>query len=236
MKTLRLATFLALVGLICGCSHHLEIKNLHEYHSSSLHKLPDSLSIGVSTSNTEQNGKLLVNGLANSLGKYTNQVVYPYLPVSTNKVDLVTTVAVHPDHKGSGTNFWINFPGFLIWAPAWNGYIYRPTYKVDIELLRGSDLLRLDTFSVPIVLDVRHAEMDRTWTEISWFEVGIIALIGGIAFTDYDDDVTPLLEYEIKAPIGDYLAEKIVARATSSDILRRIRQEKEPEAAPAKTP
>lgn len=226
MRSFRLIFTCFAIVFLFGCSHHLEIKNLDDYQASSLHTLPKDFTIGVSTSNTEKNGKLLVTGLANGLSKYTGSVIYPYYPSSAKSADLVTNVTVRSDHKGSGWNFLINFPGFLIWAPAWNGYVYRPSYDVDIELLRGSDLSKLDTFSVPIDLNVRHAEMDRTWTEISWFEVGIIALVGGIVFTEYDTDVTPLLEREIKIPIGDYLAQEIASRITSTDIIERIKAEK----------
>lgn len=223
----RRKLFLWIVGLVLlsGCSHQLEVKNLHHYQANSLVSLPKHLSIGVITPNEPQNGQTLVTGTANALTKYAGNVVYPYLPNSLQPVDVVTKISVSPNHRGSGWNFLINWPGFLIFTPAWHGYVYHPTYDVGVELISASNQQLIDSFTIPIELDVRHAEMDRTWTEISWFEVSIIALVGGIVFTQYDDDVTPPLEREVKGTIGDYIAQEIVKRVASSTNFKAISKE-----------
>lgn len=224
MKSLRTGLLASMLGLLIGCSHSLEIKNLSQYQAASLTTLPKQFSVGVATPNTEETGKTLVTGIANGLNKYAGSVIYPYAPSSSQPVDLITNINIHPDHKGSGANFFINFPGFLIWTPAWNGYVYHPFYKVDIELLRGSDNEKVDSFSVPISLDVRHADIGRTWTEISWFEVGIIAFISGFVFINYDDDITPMVETQIKTPIGEYIAQEITNRVKNSHYIEQIGQ------------
>ena len=119
---------------------------------------------------------------------------------------------MRPEYKGSGWNFLINFPGFLIFTPAWNGYVYRVNYDVDVLLSKASDSTKIDSFSLPIHLNVRHADFNRTWTEISYFEVGVIALVGGIVFTGYDDNVSQLVIDKIEVPIGEYVAQDIVSR------------------------
>lgn len=224
MRMLRFVLLPSVIVFIFSCSHPLEIKNLHQYQASSLVTMPKHLSIGISTSNTRDNGKALVTGIANGLSKYIGDIVYPYYPAQSRQVDIVSNVTVRPDHHGSGWNFLIEWPGFLIWAPAWNGYVYRPSYKVDIKLVRPSDGMSIDSFSIPIDLNVRHAEIDRTWTEISWLEVSAIAFISGFVFIQYDNDVTPLLERKIKGPIGDYIAQEIASRIMKSghlDFLQR---------------
>jgi hypothetical protein len=226
MHFVRLLLCLSALSLMFGCTHQLEIKNLNQYQASSLTTLPKDFSIGVATSNTEQTGKTLVTGVAEGLCKYTGNLVYPFYPGSSRPVDLIANVNVHPEYHGSGWNFLINFPGFLIWTPAWNGYVYRPSYNTDIELLRGSDGARLDAFSLPIALDVRHAEFDRTWTEISWLEFGVIALLGGVVFTQYDPDVTPPLECAIREPVGGYIAQEIAGRLRNARYLDEILQQK----------
>ena len=75
----------------------------------------------------------------------------------------------------------------------------------------------INSFSVPIYLKIRHADISRTWTEIGWLEWGVIPLIGGICFIQYDDDVTPLAADKIQLPIGDYIAQKIIARIKNID-------------------
>ncbi len=91
-------------------------------------------------------------------------------------------------------------------------YVYKVNYDIDILLSRASDNKTIDSFSLPLHLDVRHADFNRTWTEISWLEVGAIAFIGGIVFTGYDDNVSPLVAEKIQTPIGDYIAQEIVSR------------------------
>ncbi|MBW2185655.1 MAG: hypothetical protein JRG71_04385 [Deltaproteobacteria bacterium] len=62
---------------------------------------------------------------------------------------------------------------------------------------------------MPIDFDVRQSEFDRTWTEISWLESGIIAFIGGFVVITYDTDITPTVEQAVKTTVGDYVASKI---------------------------
>lgn len=212
----RRASFLpllVLMVLLCqGCSHSLEVKNINDYRSSSMITLSRDISMGVSTSNDEGSGKMLVTGTAQSLSNYLGKIVYPYEREEPGEVDIVTKITVKPDHKGSGANFFINFPGFLVWASAWNGFVYKPSYDIDITMLNAADLSTIDEFSIPIRLDVRHADIDRTWTQLTWLETGIIGFLGGVVFVRYDEDVTPLLEHEIQRPIGDFIAQEIAAR------------------------
>ncbi len=48
-------------------------------------------------------------------------------------------------------------------------------------------------------------------TEISWFEVGAIALIGGVYATQYDTDATDEFITKVSPNYGAYVANKIVA-------------------------
>ena len=40
------------------------------------------------------------------------------------------------------------------------------------------------------------------------------------------DDITPLVEREIKGPIGDYLAQEVVERISRSDFVEKLKEEK----------
>lgn len=207
--------------LVAGCSHALEIRNLSDYQSGVVQTLPRSVSIGIESSNTRRNGGMLVEGAAEALSKYA-QVLYPYTQASGRDVNFLMNIAVKPRHKGSGANFWINWPGFLIWTPAWNGYVYKPAYDIDIALTSTGNGQVVDTFSLPIDLDVRQADIGRTWTEISWLEVSVIALIGGAAFTQYDPDITTMVEVESKATIGEHVARAVIARIANSNALLEL--------------
>jgi len=226
MKALGMLLLSSLMFTLVGCSHSLEIKNLSQYQSNSFHTVSKDLSMGIMTSNTNSDGQVLVTGTAQALSGYLGQVVYPYSMSNSAEVDVISKISVSSDHKGSGYNFWINFPGFLVWAPAWNGYVYEPSYKVEVNMMRADDNSLIDSFSIPINLDVRHAAIDRTWTELSWLEVGAIAFVGGLVFMSYDNDVTPLVDAAIQKPIGDFIAQEMTNRLRNSKSYNELIQKR----------
>jgi len=201
---------------MAGCTHALEIKNIGSYTKYGMMPLEKNITIGVVPTSDDIHCEKLVRNIADSLQKYGAKVWLPYSPYSSRKVDVVANIRTTSDYHGSGWNFLINFPGFLIFTPAWNGYVYKVNYDVDVLLKNTSDDKMIGTFNLPIRLNVRHADMSRTWTEISWFEVGVIALISGIVFIGYDDDISLMVIDETKTTIGDYIALEIVSRINSS--------------------
>ena len=212
-----IAAIVAVLTVSQGCAHTLEVKNLSDYRTTAAEPLLQRVGIGVAAPSQRAETQQIAKAVGTELGKYGADVAYPYGPAAAQRrVDVVATVDVRPTGDGSGWNFLINFPGFLIFAPAWHGYVYEVKYDVDVTLSTPGDGAVVDRFVVPVVLDVRHASINRTWTEISWFEVGAIAFIGGLVFTSYDDGVTPLALEHSAATVGDYVAQKIVARMNAS--------------------
>lgn len=204
-----LIVIFCMAALLSGCTHALEVKNRDNFSVTSPAPGRGEMALGVITDNDAENGKRLVDATVEALRYRTKSIIYPYSGTN-EKIDLTVTMKVESRHKGSGLNFWINWPGFLIWTPAWHGYNYEPTYDVRITFTDPVKKTVIDSFNVPIQLDVRHADINRTWTEISWFEVSLIALVGGVVFTEYDPKVTPLVEREMRQELGAYLAEKIL--------------------------
>jgi len=211
-------------ALLTGCSHRLEVKNLRSYQNMSLNPLEKACVIGIVPSTEDIHSQKLIKGVGTALGKYSATVVLPYAVGSTIRPDVIAKISVRPEYKGSGWNFLINWPGFLIFTPAWHGYIYKANYEFELLLTKWSDNTRIDSWTMPVKLDLRHAAIDRTWTEIGWLEWGVIPLIGGIVFTRYDHDVTPLVAEKIEVPIGDYIAQEIVNRINNYGELGYIRR------------
>jgi hypothetical protein len=216
---------LSLVGaVLMGCSHTLEIKNLSEYKSETLvQRLNKPVTIGIVFKEDDDNNlRRYVKEIGSELQKYTTDVIYPYNPNGIKKANVEARISITPEYKGSGANFFINWPGFLVWAPAWNGYVYKVNYDVEVILFDVVNNKKIDQFSLPINLDVRHAAINRTWTEISWLEVSAIAFIGGLAFTQYSPGVTPLVVNAASRTVGNYIAEEIVNRLNSSGLFSQI--------------
>lgn len=195
------------LSIFAGCAHQLEVKNLKDYQVKTLPLQASNHRIGVV--GTSGAGQLLATGVAEALAKYADEVIYPYSQTQSSAVQIITKLSISERHKGAGVNFFINFPGFLVWAPAWNGYVYKPAYDITVDLVKAENSEHIKTFTVPIDFDVRQSEFDRTWTEISWVESGIIAFIGGFVVMTYDTDITPTVEQAVKTTVGDYVASKI---------------------------
>ena len=74
----------------------------------------------------------------------------------------------------------------------------------------------------PVNLNLRHADISRTWTEIGWLEWSVIPFIGAFVFIRYDKGVTPILMDAIQDPIGDYIAQEIVVRINNTGRYARM--------------
>ena len=207
----RVAGLLAVALLTVSCSHTLEVKNLQLYKSAFVSSLGSNITIGLSAVTSTPEEERLVMAVGNALKRDGFKVIFPFFANDENikSVDYLVKLATSAEYKGSGWNFLINFPGFLVWAPAWHGYNYRVIYGFDADITDTKTKETLPRITSPVELDIRHADMGRTWTELSWLEVGIIAFIGGILFTRYDRDVTTPLLNAVEARIGDYIGSKI---------------------------
>jgi len=214
---------LLVMFLLSGCVHPLVINNMSTYQTSGITSFDKPLKIGIVNDTTEPEQKSILSGIANALSSYSAKIVMPYAPNSQNPVDIIANIDIETAHDGSGWNFLVNFPGFLIFAPAWNGYLYEVKYTINCTLTKGANKDAIDQFKIPIVLDIRHASYNRTWTEISWFEVGAIAFVGGLVFITYDDNVTPLVMEKTENPLGKYIAQEIVKRINSKGGFTYIR-------------
>jgi hypothetical protein len=200
--------FLILITTLSGCAHQLQIKNLDTYHNTSIVGLETPLRVGIRATCNDITGQKIVHGVGGNLSKYNARATTAVTGDNSN-VDVLATVSILSDYKGSGWNFLVNFPGFLVWAPAWHGYNYQLTHKVVVHLSDAKTGAQINSLDIPVVLNVRHADFNRTWTELSWFEWGVIAFVGGIAFIQYDESVTPLVEQRAGPVITDYIAQQI---------------------------
>jgi hypothetical protein len=204
MRIARSAWILALAAA-SGCVHTLEIVNLPPAVARAEGNAPP-LVIGVKGDRTPDDAQGYVEAIAKSLQLHpiAQRVIYPWTPAS--RVDVVVDVSVAPAYDGSGVNFLVNFPGFLVWAPAWNGYVYHAIPRTRVELRREGGAGVPETLAWEHDYQFRQADIGRTWTELSWLEVGAIALVGGVVFTRYDTDQTPAFIKEVAPTYGEGIA------------------------------
>lgn len=209
MKKIEIGTailFLLLAAFLAGCTHQMAIKNLNSYYSTTSTFSQQPLRLGLKIDSSDFEGKKISKMTAEALNRCNIQVATAFAP---DNVDAVASMHINSDYKGSGWNFLINFPGFLVWAPVWHGYNYTVSHNIRVVLTDAKTGKTVNTVNVPVVLNIRHADISRTWTEISWLEFGVIAFVGGVVFIDYDDDVTPKVTEKAGPVIADYIAQEI---------------------------
>jgi len=92
----------------------------------------------VTSSNaTDIKNSRYINAVVDALQKSGNfeRVLYPYSQsVNQGQADMMIDIAVNPKYDGSGENFVINWPGFLIFAPAIWGYKYNADIDTRVQL------------------------------------------------------------------------------------------------------
>lgn len=208
MTRLATAGLVVLALAASGCSHAMHITNLHEYQAVPTAPMYPPKKVGITSRNlTDPGTRGFVDAVAEGLRRDGSfeRVLYPY--DGRPDADLVVDVSVSPRYSGRGSNFLVNWPGFLIFAPAIWGYGYEAAIQTQVSI-RSPDG-RTQDLAIPTNYRFRQAEIDRTWTEIGWLEVGIIPLIGGIVFTQYDPDLTPEFVAKVGPNYGAYVAQRI---------------------------
>jgi hypothetical protein len=214
---MRVVVITAACIALAGCTHQLACKNIGDYKPTALGTVSEPLTIGLVPIGGDEYGDQLIRHVRDALIlRYNAKVILPYLPGSSESTDIVATLSVKPKYEGSGWNFLVNFPGFLVFVPALNGYVYQVSYNTSVVLQNTADKTTLATFDVPITLNLRHADINRTWTEVSWLEWGVIAFVGGIVFTQYDSSVSPIVMKDLGPQLGEYLATEIMNRVKKS--------------------
>jgi hypothetical protein len=209
--------FMIFVGiLLTGCTHQLHITNSAEYFAPPATPTRQAIKLGVTSSSISdpQNSKY-ISAIVDALQKNSSieRVIYPYNQAANKDMtDAVVDISVNARYDGDGSNFFVNFPGWLIFAPAIWGYGYSAQIETLATVTSEKDG-QSRQITIPITYHFRQAAMNRTWTEVSWFEVGIIALVGGAVFTSYDTSVTDEFIQNASPNYGPYVAKKIVSTA-----------------------
>jgi hypothetical protein len=196
-----------------GCTHKMEITNVDNYFSppSTVSKKPLKIGVTSSSMGHPQDSKY-VSAVVDALQKNNSieRVIYPYNQAThQDMVDAVVDISIRTRYDGKGSNFWVNWPGFLIFAPAVWGYGYTADIETQANIASVKDG-KSQQITIPTNYEFRQADMGRTWTEVGWLEVGIIPLIGGMVFTGYDNDITGEFIKEVAPSYGPYVSKKIV--------------------------
>ena len=215
-----------------GCSHSLHITNLDEQLMTPVPPLKEPVKIGVSSGNEVQvQNARYVAAIVEALKHNSNvgQVVYPYSrATSTAPVDVLVDIAVNTKYDGKGNNFFVNFPGFIIFAPAIWGYGYDAWIDTQVSVTDLKSNVS-QQISSPAHYTFRHADIDRTWTVAGGWVIWPIPLVGGFVFTGYDPDITDLFITKVSPSYGPYVASKIMASLPQSAMKQASQEQQQPQ-------
>ena len=129
--------------------------------------------------------------------------------------DLVLAIDPVVEYKSSGWNFLINWPGYVIFTPAWNGYVYRADIATQI-VVTDREGRSLGTLGVPVSYSLRHAELDRTfYTALGWFALGAGFYNARVFDRDLIDDLHVLVKGNYAAYVMGQLEPRIRTAAES---------------------
>jgi hypothetical protein len=218
-----------------ACSHPLEVKNFHTYSRPAQYvKLEPPPKVAVLPFSGTPDSAFYFNTLLDRLNRNPSidEIRTDWArPRGTRfEPDLVLSINPNVLYRSSGWNFVKNFPGFLVWAPAAAGYTYRADIVTDVVFYdaEGNELARKQ---IPISYDIRQAEFDRTAiAEISWFEVGLFALIGGIYNANtFDRDIIVPLQLQVKDNYANYVQTELqgILGGVVADLNRKRSMERE---------
>lgn len=232
----RLLAILLLAPMASACSHALAIKNLDVYATPVRMSSSDHTpKVAVLPFKGQHDSLFYFNSIVQSLsadpgiGELTTDYVARRNAPPSSRPDLILSISPHVEYRSSGWNFLINWPGFVIFTPAWNGYVYHADVVTDVAIHDGQGQL-LTEATVPVSYSIRHAEMDRTiFTGLTWLEVSGLAFVGGIynAFV-FDRDLIGDLQVQAKDNYATFVTNQIRPKIRSA--MEAVADAREPSA------
>ncbi|MBI3526336.1 MAG: hypothetical protein HY067_00010 [Betaproteobacteria bacterium] len=230
-KNAILSTFsLAIMALsMTACTHALEVKNLDLY-AASVHlvQIEPPVKVAVLPYEGSPDGQFYFNTLVERLSRRPGiaKLQTDYIVNQPNEFNPDVILSINPTvkYRSSGWNFLINFPGFIIFTPAWNGYVYHADIMTDISI-NDKNGTELSSTKIPISYSIREAEMDRTiWTGLTWLEVGILAFGGGIYNANvFDRDIIGTLEYYVRDNYATFISNEMQPKIRAAQNVLRAR-------------
>jgi hypothetical protein len=200
---------------LLACTHALQVKNFGAYLTPvSFPKVERKVKLGVRPFAGASDDLFFFNTVVQSLRNYPGVArLTTDVRARDASQDLIVEVKPSARYRSSIVNLLINFPGYLIFTPAWNGYVYRAEIVTEIKVTDGNGAL-LQQVLVPVSYNLRHADFDRTiLTGLTWAEAGMLALGGGIYNAAvFDRDAIAPLHAAVRDNYGQYVMTQLNPR------------------------
>lgn len=208
-----------LAGVQIGCSHSLEITNSDKYlRSKQLSNYDQGLVIGITQFSGNSNEIWFRNKLIEEVRRspLSDGIVTNYSHASNIGRDVEPDILIDLDpsvkYRTSLINFPINWPGFIIFTPAWNGFVYHADINTHYEILTPEGESIAES-TIRTHYNIRQAEFDRTvWSNgIGWLVDPVFIPIGSGIYdaTFFDKDVIPKFRRRVEDNYTSYVMGRI---------------------------
>lgn len=212
-----MAGLFVVVGALAltACTHHMTIVNQKQYEDTAGVWAERSLTFAVETDATGEDAKALVEAVKEGLGTHSSvaRVAFAKEAPRDFTPDYIVRVRPETSYEGSGWNYPITFPGFLIFTHAWNGFVYGADVTTQIEIRTPGVEQAVATQTLQTNWNLRHCDFERgAWTSSGWYTpfYGGLNLIIGFFMIPYDEDATPDFLAEVNRPYGRFVAAKVI--------------------------
>lgn len=211
------------LGLLAGwsfvlfgtaCTHSLRIVDAEETHSPSRLERSVRIAVRSGVNSGEYDERLLVDFVYDALIRHSSVervALAGYAPPDFEP-DLLVTLTPRTEYDGSGLNFLITFPGFIVFTHAWNGFNYEADVETDV-IVATPDGRELGRTLVPANYDLRHSSFFRgAMTSSGWYTPfwGAINIVIGGFMVRYDDDATEPFLDEVRDRYGRMVADQVI--------------------------
>ncbi|MEK6529062.1 MAG: hypothetical protein AABZ36_09315 [Nitrospirota bacterium] len=198
------------VLLMMGCTHELRITNEESFIPSQT-KPSKAVKIGFLPSEDR-----MINAVIEeiSLSSWVKEAKKGYQKGSEIEVDYISDLSTNMKFRASGQNFFITFPGFIVFTHAWLGYKYYVDIDTQSKLLDSSGK-SLSEASIFTPYEIRYTSFARGATSslIGWLTpgYGVLDVIPGIIFaSSYDKRATPEFIEKAKPSYKAFVSSKVL--------------------------
>lgn len=210
-------TFLMVVG-VAGCTHTMQVRNLDAYRKTATS--PHKLTIALEDRATTADGHQLFGFVREALGSnpaVEKVAVKEWDQAPEPGTQVLVKVTPQATYDGSGWNYLITFPGFVLFTHAWNGFVYSADVTTGLEVSRpgAPEGARSE---IHTKYDLRHCDFARgAITSSGWYTPGwgCLNLIIGFFMVPYDQDATPDFLKEVRSNYGEFIAATVIEQATA---------------------
>lgn len=198
----------------------MQVVNLHEYRLNA--QALRELNLSLDRWGPDETSRALQQAAEDGLATHSSvaRVVDADEAPSDFSADYVVTLSPTARFDGSGLNYLITFPGFLLFTHAWYGFAYEADVTTEIAVRRPGDAAPLASRMVATDWHFRFCDRDRgVLSSSGWYTPGYggLNLIYGFFMIQYDPDATNPLLRAIHDAYGDFIANQVIDLVGSVD-------------------